>query len=192
MSMSATTGCSRSTRCSRCASDDEALSRSPARRLSAGRLFLVTPSRARISNARSSWAWTWSAASRISSAPWTTARRRVKALCEIAAERGLMVDMHCDETDDPLSRHIETLAAETMRHGLQGRVTGSHLTSMHSMDNYYVSKLIPLMRRGRAQRHRQSADQHHPAGPARHLSEAARHDAGAGADGGRRQRRLRP
>jgi len=24
-------------------------------------------------------------------------------------------------------------------------VTGSHLTSMHSMDNYYVSKLIPLM-----------------------------------------------
>jgi cytosine deaminase len=28
---------------------------------------------------------------------------------------------------------------------LQGRVTGSHLTSMHSMDNYYVSKLIPLI-----------------------------------------------
>ena len=69
----------------------------------------------------------------------------VRALCEIAAERGLMVDMHCDETDDPLSRHIETLAAETQRLGLSGRVTGSHLTSMHSMDNYYVSKLIPLM-----------------------------------------------
>ena len=34
----------------------------------------------------------------------------VRALCEIAAERGLLVDMHCDETDDPLSRHIETLA----------------------------------------------------------------------------------
>lgn len=44
-----------------------------------------------------------------------------------------------------MSRHIETLAAETVRHGLQGRVAGSHLTSMHSMDNYYVSKLIPLM-----------------------------------------------
>jgi cytosine/creatinine deaminase len=28
---------------------------------------------------------------------------------------------------------------------LQGRVAGSHLTSMHSMDNYYVSKLIPLI-----------------------------------------------
>ncbi len=70
----------------------------------------------------------------------------VKLLCEIAAERGLLVDMHCDESDDPLSRHVETLAFEAQRLGLQGRVVGSHLTSMHSMDNYYVSKLLPLMR----------------------------------------------
>ena len=71
--------------------------------------------------------------------------RSVQALCEIAAQRGLLVDMHCDETDDPHSRHIETLAYETQRLGLQGRVAGSHLTSMHSMDNYYVSKLLPLI-----------------------------------------------
>jgi cytosine deaminase len=70
----------------------------------------------------------------------------VRLLCEFAAEKGLRVDMHCDESDDPLSRHIETLAAETHRLGLNGRVAGSHLTSMHSMDNYYVSKLLPLMR----------------------------------------------
>jgi cytosine/creatinine deaminase len=69
----------------------------------------------------------------------------VKLLCEVAAARGKMVDMHCDESDDPLSRHIETLAFEAQRLGLQGRVTGSHCTSMHSMDNYYVSKLIPLI-----------------------------------------------
>ena len=72
-------------------------------------------------------------------------RASVEALCRLAADRGLPVDMHCDESDDPLSRHVETLAAQTLRFGLQGRVTGSHLTSMHSMDNYYVSKLIPLM-----------------------------------------------
>lgn len=71
--------------------------------------------------------------------------RSVTELCEIAAERGLMVDMHCDETDDPLSRHIEQLAYETQRLGLAGKVAGSHLTSMHSMDNYYVSKLLPLI-----------------------------------------------
>ncbi len=70
----------------------------------------------------------------------------VRLLCEEAAMRGLRVDMHCDETDDPMSRHIETLIFETQRLGMQGRVNGSHLTSMHSMDNYYVSKLLPLMR----------------------------------------------
>ncbi len=71
--------------------------------------------------------------------------KSVRALCEIAEKRGLHVDMHCDESDDPMSRHIETLARETQRLGLQGRVAGSHLTSMHSMDNYYVSKLLPLI-----------------------------------------------
>jgi cytosine deaminase len=69
----------------------------------------------------------------------------LKELCEIAAQRGLLVDIHCDETDDPLSRHVEALAYETQRLGLQGRSVGSHCTSMHSMDNYYVSKLIPLI-----------------------------------------------
>jgi len=73
----------------------------------------------------------------------------ITTLCKLAAERGLRVDMHCDESDDPLSRHIEMLTAETRRLGLQDRVTGSHLTSMHSMDNYYVSKLIPLMAEAR-------------------------------------------
>ncbi|MCA9544435.1 MAG: amidohydrolase family protein [Myxococcales bacterium] len=69
----------------------------------------------------------------------------VAALCRLAAERGLLVDMHCDETDDPASRHVETLAREALRHGLQGRVVGSHLTSMHAMPDAYVAKLLPLM-----------------------------------------------
>ncbi|AGY58784.1 amidohydrolase family protein [Gloeobacter kilaueensis] len=69
----------------------------------------------------------------------------VRLLCELAAERGLPVDMHCDESDDPHSRFVEYLAYQTTRLGLEGRVTGSHLTSMHSMDNYYASKLIDLM-----------------------------------------------
>ena len=91
----------------------------------------------------------------------------VKILCELAAERGLPVDMHCDESDDPLSRHVETLAFHTQRLGLQGRVTGSHLTSMHSMDNYYVSKLIPLMR---------EAGLHAVANPLINITLQGRHD----------------
>jgi len=91
----------------------------------------------------------------------------VRILCELAAERGLPVDMHCDESDDPLSRHVETLAFHTQRLGLQGRVTGSHLTSMHSMDNYYVSKLIPLMR---------EAGLHAVANPLINITLQGRHD----------------
>ena len=71
--------------------------------------------------------------------------RSVRLLCEMAARHGLPVDMHCDETDDPASRHVETLARETLRLGLQGRVTGSHLTSMHSMDDAFVATLLPLL-----------------------------------------------
>jgi cytosine/creatinine deaminase len=91
----------------------------------------------------------------------------VRVLCELAAERGLRVDMHCDESDDPLSRHIETLIQHTQRLGLHGRVTGSHLTSMHSMDNYYVSKLLPLMR---------EAQVHAIANPLINITLQGRHD----------------
>jgi len=73
-------------------------------------------------------------------------RRSVEALCRLAADRGLMVDMHCDESDDPASHHIETLISMTAELGMQGRVTGSHLTSMHSMDNTLADKLLGLMR----------------------------------------------
>jgi cytosine deaminase len=69
----------------------------------------------------------------------------MRDLARMAAERGLMWDVHCDETDDPMSRHVETMAREVTRHGLGARAAGSHLTSMHSMDNYYVSKLLPLI-----------------------------------------------
>ena len=66
-----------------------------------------------------------------------------------------------------MSRHIETLAFHTQRLGLQGRVTGSHLTSMHSMDNYYVSKLLPLMR---------EAQVHAIANPLINITLQGRHD----------------
>lgn len=68
-----------------------------------------------------------------------------RLLCRLAADRGLMVDLHCDETDDPMSRQVEHLAAEARRLGLKGRIAGSHLCSMHSMDNQYFSKLLPLL-----------------------------------------------
>ncbi len=69
----------------------------------------------------------------------------IRLLMERAQRRGLAVDMHCDETDDPSSRFVEVLAEQTAARGMQGRVTGSHLTSLHSVDNAYFAKLIALL-----------------------------------------------
>jgi cytosine deaminase len=63
----------------------------------------------------------------------------------LAREFNRDIDCHCDETDDPLSRFTEVMAADTMEQGWQGRVTASHCTAMHSYDNAYAFKLIRLL-----------------------------------------------
>ncbi|MFW5694868.1 MAG: cytosine deaminase [Alkalispirochaeta sp.] len=74
--------------------------------------------------------------------------RSIHELVEIAADRGLQVDMHCDESDDPHSRHVETLAAATIANNMQGRVAASHITASATYDRYYLSRrLIPMMQR---------------------------------------------
>lgn len=65
----------------------------------------------------------------------------------LAKEFNRDIDCHCDETDDPLSRFTEVMAADTLEQGWQGRVTASHCTAMHSYDNAYAFKLIGLLAR---------------------------------------------
>jgi cytosine/creatinine deaminase len=65
----------------------------------------------------------------------------------LAKEFNRDIDCHCDETDDPLSRFTEVMAADTIEQGWQGRVTASHCTAMHSYDNAYAFKLIRLLAR---------------------------------------------
>jgi cytosine/creatinine deaminase len=79
---------------------------------------------------------------------WTReyGERDVKTALALAARYGRPADLHCDETDDDQSRFLEVLAAETIRLGLQGRVTASHTTAMHSYNNAYAYKLIRLVR----------------------------------------------
>jgi cytosine/creatinine deaminase len=66
----------------------------------------------------------------------------VKFAFALAAEHGLRVDIHCDETDDEHSRFIEVMVAETIRRGLSGRVTASHTTAMHSYNAAYANRLV--------------------------------------------------
>ena len=79
---------------------------------------------------------------------WTReyGERDVKFALGLAAEHGLLADLHCDETDDDQSRFLEILCAETIRLGLQGRVTASHTTAMHSYNNAYAYRLLRWIR----------------------------------------------
>ena len=69
----------------------------------------------------------------------------VRQLCELAQARGLLVDMHIDQTPDPHSRQVEAITAETIRTGLGKRATASHCPSLANFHDYYANKLIAQM-----------------------------------------------
>jgi cytosine deaminase len=71
----------------------------------------------------------------------------VKFAIALAHEFGKQVDIHCDETDDDHSRFLEVMAAETIRLKMEGRVTASHTTAMHSYNNAYAGRLIVNVKR---------------------------------------------
>jgi cytosine deaminase len=71
----------------------------------------------------------------------------VQFACDLAQQHHKQIDLHIDEMDDPHSRFTEVLAAETIKRGIEGRVTASHTTSLHSVDNAYAFKLIRLIKR---------------------------------------------
>ena len=71
----------------------------------------------------------------------------MKRVIELAMKYDRLVDVHCDEIDDPNSRFLEVLAYEALFNELGSRVTASHTTAMHSYDNAYCSKLFLLLKR---------------------------------------------
>ncbi|UXZ96161.1 cytosine deaminase [Pseudomonas phytophila] len=71
----------------------------------------------------------------------------IRFLMDLAERTGCLVDVHCDETDDPNSRFLEVLAEEARVRGMGSRVTASHTTAMGSYDNAYCSKLFRLLKR---------------------------------------------
>lgn len=71
----------------------------------------------------------------------------MKKVIELALKYDRLVDVHCDETDDPNSRFLEVLAAEALFNSMGSRVTASHTTAMGSYDNAYCSKLFRLLKK---------------------------------------------
>ncbi|GAB5355953.1 hypothetical protein AAMO2058_000249200 [Amorphochlora amoebiformis] len=66
----------------------------------------------------------------------------LKIVFDTAEKIGLKVDVHCDETDDPHSKHIETVCAHTMDRSMGGHVVAGHCTAMHSYNGPAANKII--------------------------------------------------
>ena len=71
----------------------------------------------------------------------------VKLLMQLAEDNDCLVDVHCDEIDDPNSRFLEVLAAEALSRDYGTRVTASHTCAMHSYEDAYCSKLFRLLQK---------------------------------------------
>ncbi len=64
---------------------------------------------------------------------------------ELADKYDRMIDFHCDETDDPASRNLEVVCAETLDRGWGGRVVAGHCTALHSYPQPHAAKVIELV-----------------------------------------------
>ena len=70
----------------------------------------------------------------------------VHFLMALADKYDRLVDVHCDEIDDPASRNLEVLATEAYERGMKDRVTASHTTAMGSYNDAYTYKLFRLLK----------------------------------------------
>ena len=70
----------------------------------------------------------------------------VHFLMALADKYDRLVDVHCDEIDDPASRNLEVLATEAYERGMKDRVTASHTTAMGSYNDAYAYKLFRLLK----------------------------------------------
>jgi len=68
--------------------------------------------------------------------------RHIEIAFQVAEEFDADIDMHIDETDDPASRTLELLAAATIRHAYQGRVTAGHCCALSAYPDDYARHVI--------------------------------------------------
>ncbi|RME28993.1 MAG: hypothetical protein D6798_01160, partial [Deltaproteobacteria bacterium] len=71
--------------------------------------------------------------------------RSIRMAFDLAERHGCMVDLHCDETDDPASRNLEVVCAETIDRGMAGLVVAGHCTSLHGQPDPYAHKVCELV-----------------------------------------------
>jgi cytosine deaminase len=65
---------------------------------------------------------------------------------DLAEKYGRLIDVHCDEIDDPAARGLETLATLAYETGMHDQVTASHTTALGSYNDAYAYKLFRLLK----------------------------------------------
>jgi cytosine deaminase len=76
----------------------------------------------------------------------TDSRRHIEIAFDIAKEFDADIDMHVDETDDPMARTLEMLAELTIANGWQGRVTAGHTCALASYPRDLADHVIGRLR----------------------------------------------
>lgn len=66
---------------------------------------------------------------------------------ELAVKYDKLIDVHCDETDDVMSRFVELLNALVMAEGIGTRTAASHTCSFGSADNAYAFRMMGLFQK---------------------------------------------
>ncbi len=66
-------------------------------------------------------------------------------LFTLARERNLDIDLHMDETTDPLVRGLAQLAEATRRHGYEGRVTAGHCCSLSAQPELEAERTMTAL-----------------------------------------------
>lgn len=70
----------------------------------------------------------------------------LRQIVDLAIKYDVMIDIHCDENDDPNSRFLEVLNALVMERDYGEYTTASHTCSFGSVENSYANKMLGLFR----------------------------------------------
>lgn len=72
---------------------------------------------------------------------------QLDTLFRAAADSGLDVDLHVDETDDPGAETLKAIADSVIRNGFQGKVTAGHCCSLARQDDGLAQRTVELVAR---------------------------------------------
>lgn len=75
--------------------------------------------------------------------------KSIHEIVKLALKYEKLIDVHCDETDDPMSRFVELLNALVLMEDYGSKTTASHTCSFGSADNSYAFRMLDLFKKSK-------------------------------------------